>query len=44
MFRFRTEHAGLEVRTIDLIRTLENPASRPAPSFNHSFMLLPQQS
>jgi monoamine oxidase len=37
MFRFLTEHAGLDERTIDLIGTLENLTSRLPLSFIHSF-------
>ncbi|MGW7278734.1 flavin monoamine oxidase family protein [Streptomyces sp. NPDC054844] len=38
MFRFLTEHAGLDERTIDLIGTLENLTSRLPLSFIHSFI------
>ncbi|MET9804707.1 NAD(P)/FAD-dependent oxidoreductase [Streptomyces sp. NPDC006368] len=38
MYRFLTEHAQLDVRTIDLIGTLENMTSRLPLSFLHSFM------
>ncbi|MFJ3160863.1 flavin monoamine oxidase family protein [Streptomyces kanasensis] len=37
MFRFLTEHAGLDERTVDLIGTLENLTSRLPLSFLHSF-------
>jgi monoamine oxidase len=37
MFRFLTEHAGLDERTVDLIGTLENLTSRLPLSFIHSF-------
>lgn len=38
MFRFLTEHAGLDERTIDLIGTLENLTARLPLSFIHSFI------
>ncbi|MEU1055335.1 FAD-dependent oxidoreductase [Streptomyces sp. NPDC005876] len=38
MFRFLTEHAGLDERTVDLIGTLENLTSRLPLSFIHSFI------
>ncbi|GAA2431666.1 flavin monoamine oxidase family protein [Streptomyces macrosporus] len=38
MFRFLTEHAGLDERTVDLIGTLENLTSRLPLSFLHSFV------
>ncbi|GAA4317358.1 hypothetical protein GCM10023086_40280 [Streptomyces venetus] len=38
MFRFLTEHAGFDERTIDLIGTLENLTSRLPLSFIHSFI------
>ncbi|MFF8293377.1 FAD-dependent oxidoreductase [Streptomyces sp. NPDC016309] len=38
MYRFLTEHARLDTRTIDLIGTLENMTSRLPLSFMHSFM------
>ncbi|MGC9500484.1 flavin monoamine oxidase family protein [Streptomyces sp. WG7] len=38
MFRFLTEHADLDERTIDLIGTLENLTSRLPLSFIHSFI------
>lgn len=37
MFRFLTEHAKLDERTVDLIGTLENVTSRLPLSFLHSF-------
>ncbi|MFI6106610.1 flavin monoamine oxidase family protein [Streptomyces sp. NPDC051310] len=37
MFRFLTEHAGLDERTVDLVGTLENLTSRLPLSFIHSF-------
>ncbi|GAA2458488.1 hypothetical protein GCM10010421_59850 [Streptomyces glaucus] len=38
MFRFLTEHAGLDERTVDLVGTLENLTSRLPLSFIHSFI------
>jgi monoamine oxidase len=38
MFRFLTEHAGLDERTVDLVGTLENLTSRLPLSFVHSFI------
>ncbi|POX65203.1 flavin-binding oxidoreductase [Streptomyces sp. Ru62] len=38
MFRFLTEHAGLDERTVDLIGTVENLTSRLPLSFVHSFI------
>ncbi|MFK0121038.1 FAD-dependent oxidoreductase [Streptomyces sp. NPDC090994] len=38
MFRFLTEHAGFDERTVDLIGTLENLTSRLPLSFIHSFI------
>ncbi|MGW0583095.1 flavin monoamine oxidase family protein, partial [Streptomyces sp. NPDC002920] len=38
MYRFLTEEAGLDERTIDLIGTLENLTSRLPLSFIHSFI------
>ncbi|MEV6549981.1 FAD-dependent oxidoreductase [Streptomyces sp. NPDC051597] len=38
MFRFLTEHAGFDERTIDLIGTVENLTSRLPLSFIHSFI------
>ncbi|ORT61008.1 NAD(P)/FAD-dependent oxidoreductase [Streptomyces sp. CB03238] len=38
MYRFLTEYAGLDERTIDLIGTLENMTSRLPLSFLHSFI------
>ncbi|MET9431391.1 NAD(P)/FAD-dependent oxidoreductase [Streptomyces sp. NPDC003036] len=38
MYRFLTEHAGLDTRTVDLIGTLENMTSRLPLSFLHSFI------
>ncbi|MFK8906567.1 flavin monoamine oxidase family protein [Streptomyces sp. YS-3] len=38
MFRFLTEHARLDERTIDLIGTVENLTSRLPLSFIHSFI------
>ncbi|MEU6589167.1 NAD(P)/FAD-dependent oxidoreductase [Streptomyces sp. NPDC046881] len=38
MFRFLTEHAGLDERTVDLIGTIENLTSRLPLSFVHSFI------
>ncbi|WP_336322346.1 flavin monoamine oxidase family protein [Streptomyces lavendofoliae] len=38
MYRFLTEHAKLDERTIDLIGTLENMTSRLPLSFLHSFI------
>ncbi|MGW7052475.1 flavin monoamine oxidase family protein [Streptomyces sp. NPDC054887] len=38
MYRFLTEHAKLDTRTIDLVGTLENMTSRLPLSFMHSFM------
>ncbi|MEU7279969.1 FAD-dependent oxidoreductase [Streptomyces sp. NPDC045431] len=38
MYRFLTEYAGLDTRTIDLIGTLENMTSRLPLSFLHSFI------
>lgn len=38
MFRFLTEHACLDERTVDLIGTLENLTSRLPLSFIHSFI------
>ncbi|CAM5738214.1 putative L-amino-acid oxidase [Streptomyces afghaniensis 772] [Streptomyces afghaniensis] len=44
MFRFLTEHAGLDERTIDLIGTLENLTSRLPLSFHPQLhRLLPHQ-
>ncbi|GHJ37449.1 FAD-dependent oxidoreductase [Streptomyces sp. TS71-3] len=37
MFRFLTEHAGLDTRTVDLIGTVKNLTSRLSLSFLHSF-------
>ncbi|MEO3752456.1 FAD-dependent oxidoreductase [Streptomyces sp. B6B3] len=37
MFRFLTEYAGLDVRTVDLVGTLENLTSRLPLAFLHSF-------
>jgi monoamine oxidase len=37
MFRFLTEYAGLDVRTVDLIGTVENVTSRLPLAFLHSF-------
>ncbi len=37
MYRFLTEYAGLDVRTVDLIGTVENVTSRLPLSFLHSF-------
>ncbi|WP_344533666.1 flavin monoamine oxidase family protein, partial [Streptomyces albiaxialis] len=38
MFRFLTEYAKLDVRTVDLIGTLENVTSRLPLAFLHSFI------
>ncbi|MEU9980582.1 NAD(P)/FAD-dependent oxidoreductase [Streptomyces sp. NPDC050856] len=38
MYRFLTEHAKLDERTVDLIGTLENMTSRLPLSFMHSFI------
>lgn len=38
MYRFLTEHAKFDERTVDLIGTLENLTSRQPLSFLHSFM------
>ncbi|MGC5342655.1 FAD-dependent oxidoreductase [Streptomyces sp. AM 4-1-1] len=38
MFRFLTEAAGLDVRTVDLIGTVENLTSRMHLAFVHSFI------
>lgn len=38
MYRFLTEHAGLDERTVDLVGTVENLTSRLPLSFVHSFI------
>ncbi|GHH79106.1 hypothetical protein GCM10018793_30990 [Streptomyces sulfonofaciens] len=38
MFRFLTEHAGLDERTVDLIGTVKNLTSRLPLSFLHNFL------